>query len=554
MKKKSLYRTLILAVSASALTACQKGADLPEPVEELWNKVEEALPGKKDGENKGGGWNPFGKKEKEETEEDSQETEEEEEERPQLELELEEKQLSEWNGEVTLCQARYDLVRMEEEGYPELYQALEKLNQENEEAMSSWYQECLEAAKEAYTGGYFYGYDASRSLQVRRADTEVLSLLQYSDEYTGGAHGMYWNEGKNFDVNTGEEIALEQVVTDPSRLPDLITQKLLERYSREAFFEGYEDVVRSQFEPEDPNHVEPSWVLDYNGITFYYDPYELGPYASGMQEVMLAFDEYPDLFSGKYSGIGEEYAVSIGMYNTVFVDLNRDKVPEAVCVGAYESSGDGYYGYQLDINVDDQNYSFFLSESCGISDCYLMKLEDDRVYLYVENMEVDDITRIEVYELTGGGVNTGGDYLGSFLSDQIVRPDCFRLVSHLDALSTYSGYKNYHIGYDGLPEPDDRLYTILSDVGEGYSVGHHLTAKRPVSVWMIDEDETVASEPEELPAGTVFYFRRTDNRSLVEMELEDGRRCQVRYDSSGWPRTINGVSEEECFEGVMYAG
>lgn len=134
-----------------------------------------------------------------------------------------------------------------------------------------------------------------------------------------------------------------------------------------------------------------------------------------------------------------------------------------------------------------------------------------------------------------------------------VTPGHFKLISHLDVLSTYSGYKYYHVGNDGLPEPDDKAYTIILYTYEN-EPEHSLTAKIPVPVWIIQADGSTAAAPEQLPAGTRFYFRKTDGRSYVEMELEDGRHCQVRVDISSWPRTVNGVDENDCFDGIMYAG
>ena len=59
---------------------------------------------------------------------------------------------------------------------------------------------------------------------------------------------------------------------------------------------------------------------------------------------------------------------------------------------------------------------------------------------------------------------------------------------------------------------------------------------------------------ETLPAGTKFYLRRTDSGTFVEMELEDGRRCDILLEEDGYFSKINGIKEEECFDGLRYAG
>ena len=59
-----------------------------------------------------------------------------------------------------------------------------------------------------------------------------------------------------------------------------------------------------------------------------------------------------------------------------------------------------------------------------------------------------------------------------------------------------------------------------------------------------------------MPVGTKFYVRATDEETCVDLELEDGRKCRiaVRQSGDGWGFLIDGVSEEECFEFVPYAG
>ena len=59
---------------------------------------------------------------------------------------------------------------------------------------------------------------------------------------------------------------------------------------------------------------------------------------------------------------------------------------------------------------------------------------------------------------------------------------------------------------------------------------------------------------EELPAGTVVYPVATDGFSYVDVKLEDGRKCRIEVDMSEWPKLINGIPEEECFDGILYAG
>ena len=70
-----------------------------------------------------------------------------------------------------------------------------------------------------------------------------------------------------------------------------------------------------------------------------------------------------------------------------------------------------------------------------------------------------------------------------------------------------------------------------------------------LEVIMLPEKKT-----EVLPAGTNFYYLRTDGESYAELELEDGRECRIEIVQRDWEPCINGIPEWDCFLDLMYAG
>ena len=59
---------------------------------------------------------------------------------------------------------------------------------------------------------------------------------------------------------------------------------------------------------------------------------------------------------------------------------------------------------------------------------------------------------------------------------------------------------------------------------------------------------------ETIPAGTNLYFLRTDCLSYVDMQAEDGQEWRSYLDTSQWPITVNGISIDQCFDGIFYLG
>lgn len=113
----------------------------------------------------------------------------------------------------------------------------------------------------------------------------VDSLLVYSirrTSYTGGAHGMYSQIFHNYSLSGGYEITLSDLLeTDQqAALRELIRQKLYTQFG----VQGDEGLVDQGFFPENIYATENFEVTD-DGITFYYNPYDIGTYALGDVEV-----------------------------------------------------------------------------------------------------------------------------------------------------------------------------------------------------------------------------------------------------------------------------
>ena len=62
--------------------------------------------------------------------------------------------------------------------------------------------------------------------RVLRADNVLFSFIETNENYYGGAHGMYSVAGYAYDVETGKELSLTDIVVDESKIRDLIAEKL----------------------------------------------------------------------------------------------------------------------------------------------------------------------------------------------------------------------------------------------------------------------------------------------------------------------------------------
>ena len=106
--------------------------------------------------------------------------------------------------------------------------------------------------------------------------------------YTGGAHGMYGTECHTYSLADGFELSRADLFSEEKlqQIDRLIREKIAEQYHAATD----EELTRAGFFPE---YIAPTenFLLTPEGITFYYNPYEIGCYALGGIEVTISKEE-----------------------------------------------------------------------------------------------------------------------------------------------------------------------------------------------------------------------------------------------------------------------
>ena len=105
-----------------------------------------------------------------------------------------------------------------------------------------------------------------------------------STDYTGGAHGMFGETWRVFDLATGEEVEQGDLLADDydeEALSDLLYEKVLEGLDEEESADGL-------FGTPEPNE---NFSVSDEGVTWHYNPYEIAPYAFGVLEATLTWEE-----------------------------------------------------------------------------------------------------------------------------------------------------------------------------------------------------------------------------------------------------------------------
>lgn len=139
------------------------------------------------------------------------------------------------------------------------------------------------------SGGWSYTAD----ITVEVLTDTLLSLTVKEEYFTGGAHGGYGTYFINIDPRTGADFTLSNLLRtgyEPalSSLGEKSFRAVRELPDTASFMENYFEF------PDDKFVLNRNYGFTKGGIVFYYNSYEIAPYASGPTEVLIAYDDLRD--------------------------------------------------------------------------------------------------------------------------------------------------------------------------------------------------------------------------------------------------------------------
>lgn len=451
--------------------------------------------------------------------------------------------------ETSLMYGHFNTINLQTVDYPALTKAVEEYNALRITELQSYLDSIKDTAiseyKEYGAEGFMGPYSWEGDLFLRRGDSKVLSVVEECHEYSGGAHGYSYFDCANFDVQTGEEIALEDVVTDMDSLPKILEKELTEKYPETTFFtDPLSDALDDYINSDNPLYQELlnfTWTLDYEGVTFYFGSYEIASYAEGVQQATISYSEYPNILEKKYfRDIPSDYVLKLNdSWWLSDIDLDRDGVTDYIDVTRiYEH--DMYMSDAYNVTVNGN--TFRQEKYCYNLDTYLVRA-NDKNYLYIQSTADSDWKSVDVYEITTISV----EYMGSFNGnvEGMINSTEFPLTIRLDLLSTYDAAGKCYVGEDGMPVAKSGVYTI------GWEV--IITSTVDISAELVDESGNLSETTYTFPAGTDFRLMTTDGETYVDALADDGQRCRF-YTAPEWPATVNGMDAESSFEMLWYAG
>ena len=455
--------------------------------------------------------------------------------------------------------------------YPKLAKTLDDRWKEQKSAEKDWLSENKEYAREqyGYQDDYFSNYEDESDAYISRCDDRVLGVRTYAYGYLGGAHGYYGTYGTTYEVESGKELALSDVVTDLSVIKNTVKEKLSEGYpellEEMGSFNAW-DTIDDMF--SDNPEYDPVWVMTSSGIEFYFNPYTLASYAAGAQEVSVSYSEIKDIMEEKYlpdPDMAYISSLSWGGETANLIDLNDDGVLEYLTIHAeYDYENEMYDDVRLLVNGNERKLDE-LTDMFDL-DLKLVTFPSGTILAVVSGHTYNDYIVRTICAITGDsikecgttslsmqGASTGRDSneYGEYVA---VDPAVLPMAKHLDILSTYGGRKTYRLTEEGQFESDDAYYMIPNE--DGFFT---LSVKQDFTADIIEEDGTVIEEGALIAHGTDLALYRTDGNdkegetAIVDARLHDGRIVRMEV-TVNYPHTVDGIEEFELFDNLMYAG
>ena len=430
---------------------------------------------------------------------------------------------------------------------------------ENAEKTSEYAENDLESMRTVSgmedLGTYSYYYSSFQSYNVMRADSQVISLRSYNNDYTGGIHGDYAYHGTTFDTMTGEELKIQDIVTDMPSFRQQAT-KDIDKYLQENYgdgsFEDYQDTVEQIWESEDGFN----WYLNESGIMVIFNPYVVGPYAMGAVTVPLPYSSYASFLNPNYTTPETISAGNGELTEETVTKIRTSRLEGGVQVNygdlnVYMDQKNEYGGGTLTIELNEQKeQTEYFDRLC---DSQILYLEDGRVFVLLVADHASDDYELFLYEVTDGKLELKDQQDNLFLGDGSVsaggrKNGMLMLKKNVNVFGSYQCSMTYSIGDDGKLVPDEEFFQVDTD-NYPYSV-LTVTRELPVSV---NGGETTLS------VGTQIRITGTNDAGIALFETTDGKVSgEIHYtEPEGdfeFYHKINGITEDQYFESIPYAG
>ena len=140
--------------------------------------------------------------------------------------------------------------------------------------------------KDQLTAWYSYEQELKGSVETYMG--MLLTYRTYKNEYSGGPHGMYTTEFTNLNLNTLQPILLDELFAEDYQ--ETLTELLWYQLALDNGVETRDELEEMGYATTGELAPTENFYISEDGITFYYNVYEIAPYSMGPTQITLSYD------------------------------------------------------------------------------------------------------------------------------------------------------------------------------------------------------------------------------------------------------------------------
>lgn len=163
-------------------------------------------------------------------------------------------------------------------------------------------QDAVTAAQQQYSAGEnWVTHYIDICYSTARIDQVILSLYGIEGIYSGEGRPIQVCHGANYSMLTGEVLSLGSILTHvdaKEQLVDAVIQTAASLADDLQLYGDYAECIRQRFDTEES--FDEDWYFTDQGLCFYFAPYEIAPYSTGIVILELPYSQLTGIITDEF--------------------------------------------------------------------------------------------------------------------------------------------------------------------------------------------------------------------------------------------------------------
>lgn len=202
------------------------------------------------------------------------------------------------------------------------------------------------AMEESFEEGYAGGLNQCETYfdySIKYNRNGLLSVVLTDYQYCGGAHGLTEQSSYTFDLLTGKNLSIEDLMQSGSGYRDYISSAIRKEIDKKEAAGELVEIPGTRFSDIGAN---PAFFLSNDGFVLYFQQYEYFPYAAGIQEFTIGYCDLKGMLKPEYRFLYSDP-----------ITLDPDTVNQLTVgdIGRITLSGNPTTGYTWHYEISDES-------------------------------------------------------------------------------------------------------------------------------------------------------------------------------------------------------